>query len=141
MNTNKANTTDLSSSAKAALTASASSSSSTAPSSRCRSDDQMPITNPIKIFNLILDDAKDVLHDFLNPNNILTTLKSRGVLSDDEVAEIGNIHGLGERVNMLLAILKTKDVKAYDVFMSALREFDQDLYRAVKVIEMKRYTE
>ncbi|XP_072017101.1 uncharacterized protein [Amphiura filiformis] len=103
-----------------------------------RSDDHTPSGNPIQVFHLVLDDASDILHDNLNPNNILMRLKSRHALSDNEVAEINNIHGLGERVHMLLAILKTKNVQAYDEFMSALREFDHDLYCEVKKIE-KRY--
>ncbi|XP_072048979.1 uncharacterized protein [Amphiura filiformis] len=111
---------------------------STSPSPCYKNDIQMPSCNPVQVFHLILDDARDVLHDNLNTNNILMRLKSRRILNAGEVAEINNIHGLGERVNMLLAILKTKDVKAYEEFMSALREFDHDLYCEVKKIE-KRY--
>ncbi|XP_072017192.1 uncharacterized protein [Amphiura filiformis] len=128
-----AETTDSGASSSTSVTAA----SWTSPHARCRRDDQTPSSKPIKMFNLILDDAKDILHDNLNTNNILMRLKSRDVLSDEEVAEINNIHGLGERVNMLLAILKTKDVNAYDEFMSALREFDHDLYCEVKKIERK----
>ncbi|XP_072037235.1 uncharacterized protein [Amphiura filiformis] len=101
-------------------------------------NDQPPNTHQIMIQRLILDDAKDVLYENLNTNNIITRLRSRYVLSDYEVACINRIHGIGERVNMLLAILKAKDFKEhrpYDEFMSALHEFDVDLYRVVKGIE------
>ncbi|XP_072041673.1 uncharacterized protein [Amphiura filiformis] len=91
-----------------------------------------------KMFQLILDDAMEDLYNNLNPINIVLRLQNRQVLTDDEVAQINRISGLGERVKILLAILKTKDVHAYDEFISALREFDHDLFRAVKIIE-RRY--
>ncbi|XP_072018928.1 uncharacterized protein [Amphiura filiformis] len=105
--------------------------------SYCNDESGDQLRNQVQIFQLILDDAADVLYTNLNPNNIVKRLTSRGILNDVEVADITNIQGLGERVKMLVAILKTKDVKAYDEFMSALREFDHVVYREVKIMERK----
>ena len=94
----------------------------------------------MEVVHLILNDARNILCDNLSTSIIVRRLRSRNVLNDDDTVSINRIQGLGDKVIMLLTILKAKDVREqrpYEEFMDALHEFDRDLYREVKDIESR----
>ena len=84
-----------------------------------------------------LDGATETLCDNLDPSKILIRLKTKHILSDDDVREIKYPPRYTERVEKLLELLKQRESAAYDEFMSALADFRYDLYEDVEAIEDK----
>ena len=84
-----------------------------------------------------LDGATETLCNNLDPAKILLRLKTKHILSDDDVREIRHPPRYSEKVEKLLETLKQRGPVAYDEFMSALAEFRCDLYKDIKAIEDK----
>ena len=89
----------------------------------------------------ILTDALPILQDYLNPTNIIHTLVSKQMLTDNEASDIegaASVEGasaMGVRVEKLLDSLKRKKGTVYKEFMEILRKERDDLYADVKKVE------
>ncbi len=88
-----------------------------------------------KQITYVLDSATENLCNNLDPANILQRLKTRRVLTGDDVLEITSFPRCDNQVDRLLEILKRSHPESYDEFMAALFEFRSDLYDDVKAIE------
>ena len=76
-----------------------------------------------------------LLCKFLDPSRILRSLKTKLVLTDDDVREIKSHPSTEERVDQMLVLLKRKSKEAYWALMESLRVERPDLFRAVIAIE------
>ena len=79
----------------------------------------------------ILDKATVLLCKFLDPSNIVITLKSKQHLKRINQQEISHLPEMQKRVETLLTILRRKEKEAYFAFMAALRKERPDLFAEV----------
>ena len=82
----------------------------------------------------LLESSKN-LSDYLNPNGILMSMKTKGALTQDEVTKIQKNDTHTEQVNKLIEELIRKPATAYETFMEILRKERSDLYNEVRAIE------
>ena len=86
----------------------------------------------------ILQRADPALRKYLNVDTDFTrNLVAKDVLTDEERANIDDIHSMHQRVDTLLDMMKRKPETAYQSFMQALQDKVDagDLYKDVKSIE------
>ena len=85
----------------------------------------------------ILKECKELLCNKLEPTNILSKMKIKDALTDDEVTRIKREDSRQDKVYKLLEELKLKPVTSYNVFMELLKEERSDLYNMMKDKEAK----
>ncbi|KAK6168299.1 hypothetical protein SNE40_021093 [Patella caerulea] len=79
-------------------------------------------TMPGKDFERIQHHYGYILDNVFNPDDLITTLFSKGVLDLDQKTHILNIETGKPRVRKLLDILMTECGDCYQLFLEALRE-------------------
>ena len=76
-----------------------------------------------------------LLCQFLDPSQVLLFLKTRLILTDDDVRAIKSHPSMDERVDYMLVLLKQRGQEAYFALMEALRAKRQDLFQEILNIE------
>ena len=87
----------------------------------------------------ILQEATDLLCEYLQPGDVLRQLKTKGTIEQKDVEKIKKQDSTTEMVEKLLDILMRKPVFAYETFMEILKEKRHDLFVQVKDIEIKHH--